>query len=186
MNWVDLLIAGVLAWTTLRAFSNGLIREAIGLLSLVAGVLLSGAYYDDLATNIDFLVPDPATRRLAAFTAIFAGTAIAGQVIALVMRQAAAILMLGPIDRIGGALFGLAKGLLLVEVALVAVAVFPAQTAVAREVHASKAAPIFLTYLPVAQLGLPPEFREPLKQLDDWQQLLGGAGLPAGLPAPKP
>ena len=182
MNWVDLLIAGVLAWTTLRAFSNGLIREVIGLLSLIAGVLLAGAYYDDLSTNVEFMVPDATTRRLVAFAAIFLGTAIAGQVIALVMRQAAAMLMLGPIDRIGGALFGFAKGLLLVEVALVVVAVFPAQTAVARELHASRAAPIILEYLPVAQLGLPVEFREPLKQLEQWPGLLGEAGAPA----PKP
>ncbi|MSQ31243.1 MAG: CvpA family protein [Dehalococcoidia bacterium] len=186
MNWVDLLIVGILAWTTLRAFSNGLIREAIGLLSLIAGVLLTGMYYDDLSANIEFLVPDANARRLAAFAAIFLGVAIAGQVLALVMRSVAAMLMLGPIDRIGGALLGLAKGVLLVEVALVAVAVFPAHTAVARAVAESKAAPVFLRYLPVAQFGLPAEFRDPLGQLQHWQQLLGAAAAPAGAPTPKP
>ena len=190
MNWVDLLIAGTIAWTTFRAFSNGLIREAISLLSLVVGLVLAGAFYDDLSANLEFLVSDPTTRRLAAFAAIFVGTAVAGQVIGMIMRSVAAVLMLGPLDHLGGAAFGFLKGLLFVEVFLIAVSVFPAATSVSKAVHESKLAPIFLDRVPIAELGLPEEFRNPLQQLNQWQQLLGPGRMPAipspSGPAPRP
>ena len=188
MNWVDLLIAGAIAWTTFRAFSNGLIREAISLLSLIAGLVLSGAFYDDLSANLEFLVPEPNTRRLAAFAAIFLGTAIAGQVLGMIMRSVAAVLMLGPFDRIGGAAFGFLKGLLFVQVLLIAVSVFPAATSVSKAVADSKLAPVFLDRVPLAELGLPEEFNNPLQQLGQWQQLLGPGmpGLAPGLPTPRP
>ena len=186
MNWVDLLIAGVLAWMTFRAFSNGLIREAISLLSLVAGLMLSGLFYDNLSTNLEFLVPDPNTRRLATFAAIFVGTAVAGQVIGMFLRSVAAVLMLGPIDHLGGAVFGFVKGLLLVEVFLIVVSVFPAQTTVARAVHESRLAPVFLDRLPFVELVLPAEFRNPLQQLSQWQGLLGPSAVPPVLPGATP
>lgn len=177
MNWLDLLIVGILAWSTFRAFSTGLIREVVTLLGLVAGIGLAGAFYDDLSANLEFIVADPTTRRLAAFAAIFTGTVIAGQVIGGVMHSAASLLFLGPLDRIGGAVFGLAKGLLLVQVVLVAISVFPAHPVVARAVADSTLAPVFLRFTAAVQLGLPKEFQDPLGQLQRWQQ----SGAPGGV-----
>ena len=187
MNWVDLLIVAIIAWTTFHAFSTGLVREVVTLLGLVAGVLLAGAFYDDLATNLAFLIDDATTRRLVAFSAIFAGTAVAGQVLGAILRQAAALLLLGPLDHIGGAVFGFAKGLLFAEVLLIAISVFPAQATAARGVGDSTLAPLFLERVPVAQLGLPGEFRDPLQQLDLWRRVLGTTTpLPAATPTPTP
>ena len=118
MNWLDLLIVGILAWTTFRAFTNGLIREVVSLLGLVAGVALSGAFYDDLSSNLEFVIADPTSRSLVAFAAIFIGTTVAGAVIGSVLHTAAALLFLGPLDKLGGAAFGLLKGLLLVQILL--------------------------------------------------------------------
>lgn len=173
MNWVDLLIVAIIAWTTFRAFTTGLVRELVTLLGLVAGLLLAGAFYNNLADNLAFLIDDTTTRQLISFGAIFAGTAIAGQVLGAILKQTAGLLLLGPLDHLGGALFGFAKGLLLVEVMLIAISVFPAQASVARGVDDSTLAPLFLDHLPVAQLGLPGEFSDPLQQLDHWRQLLG-------------
>ena len=188
MNWLDLLIVGILAWTTFRAFSAGLIREVVSLLGLVAGIALAGAFYDDLSTNLEFVIADPTTRSLAAFAAIFIGTSIAGYVIGAVLRTAAALLFLGPLDHIGGALFGLAKGLLLVQVALVVVSVFPAQPALTKAVAGSTLAPLLLRYTPAVSIGLPEEFQDPLGQFQRLQQqgVLPGLvpGLVPALPIP--
>lgn len=186
MNWLDLLIVAILAWTTFRAFSAGLIREVVALLSLVAGVMLAGAFYDNLATNLEFLITDDTTRRLAAFGAIFIGTVVAGAVLGALLRTAASMLLLGSVDRIGGAIFGLAKGLLLVEVLLIAISVFPAQTSVAQAIEESKIAPVLLQFAPVINFGLPEEFQNPLEQLRgaDLSGLPGlFPGLPEGFPA---
>ena len=183
MNWLDLLIVGIMAWTTFRAFSAGLIREVVSLLGLVAGIALSGAFYDDLSANLEFVISDPTTRSLVAFAAIFVGTSVAGAVIATVLHTAAALLFLGPIDKLGGAAFGLIKGLLLVQVLLVAVSVFPAQTTVANAVASSTLAPVFLRFTPVIKAALPQEFQDPLGSLQRWQ---GGVvpGVPGLVPGP--
>ena len=87
MNWLDLLIVGILAWFTFRAFTNGLIREVVSLLGLIAGVVLAGTFYDDLSANLEFVIEDATTRRLIAYGAIFIGTTVAGMVIAAVLHE---------------------------------------------------------------------------------------------------
>ena len=171
MNWVDLLIVAVIAFTAFRAFSNGLVRELVTLVALVLGVVLAGLFYDDLAANLGFVIDDAPTRGLIAFVAIVAGIAVAGHVIGLVLRGAAALLMLGPLDHIGGAVFGVVKGIVLVGVALIAVSVFPAQETVSRGVADSRLAPYFLERLPLVQMALPGEFSNPLDQLERWREL---------------
>jgi len=191
MNWLDLLIVGILAWTAFRAFSNGLIREVVGLLGLVAGIALAGAFYDDLSANLEFVIADPTTRRLVAFAAIFLGITIAGHVLASVLRTAASLLFLGPLDRFGGAAFGLVKGFLLIQILLLAVTIFPAQTSVARGVADSTLAPYFLRFTPIIRAALPAEFQDPLGHLQRLaveaalQGFMSGGSLP-GLPGGSP
>lgn len=186
MNWVDLLIAAVIAWTVIRGFSAGLIRQAVGLLAVVLGIVLAGMLYDDLAANLDFLIDGQTTRELIAFVAIAAGVMIAGSVLAAVLKTTASMLMLGPLDSLGGAAVGFVLGLLYVQLALIAVAVFPVSEGVSRAVDESTIAPLFLDTIPLAQLGLPEEFNDPLQQLEQWRETLGMMmpdGFPDTLPA---
>jgi len=173
MNWVDLLIAAVIAWTTFRGFSVGLIRQTVMLLAVVAGIFLGGMLYDDLAENLDFLIEDATTRNLVGFGAIVIGTMIAGSVLAAVLKTTASLLLLGPIDSIGGAVVGFVRGLLYVQLALIAFAVFPASEVAAKAVDDSRLAPLFLDRLPLAEIGLPSEFADPLEQLEAWREALG-------------
>lgn len=178
MNWIDLVIVGVLAWTTFRAFSNGLLHEVVSLAALVLGVLLAGQYYDELAANLEFLVDDGTTRNLIGFAAIFLGTLLAGMVLGAVLKGVASMLLLGPLDHLGGAAFGAVKGVLFVAMMLTALSVFPAQVTMATGIDDSTLAPVFMERLPLVQVALPGEFSNPMEQLDQWRQLSeqGGAG----------
>ncbi len=171
MNWVDLVIVAIIAWSAFRAFRTGLIRELTALVAVVAGIFLAGALSDDLAANLDFLVEDEQTRNLAAFVAIFAGTLIAGQVLSAVMSDVAGMLLLGPLDHIAGAIFGLLQGVLIVQVLLIAVAVFPAAVSVSRSVDDSRLAKFFLDSLPSIDRLLPEQFRDPAGQLERWREV---------------
>lgn len=173
MNWVDLLIAGVIAWTVFRGYSAGLIRQVVMLLAVIAGIVLGGMLYDDLATNLDFLIEDATTRQFIAFGAIVSGAVVAGMVLAAVLKQTASLLLLGPVDSLGGAVLGFLRGLLYVQFALIAFAVFPASETVAKAVDESTLAPLFLERIPLAELGLPEEFSDPLGQLSEWREALG-------------
>ncbi len=178
MSWIDLLIVGLVAWFTFRAFANGLIREVVTLAALILGVVLAGRFYPELSADIEFLIDDGTVRSLVSFIAILGGVVVLGQVLAAVLRRAASMLMLGPFDRLGGAAFGFAKGFMLVQVLLIAVAIFPASTRVALAVDDAALAPFFLDSVPVVKLTLPSEFHDALGTLGRWRETL-----PRDLPA---
>lgn len=171
MNWVDLLIVAIVAWSAFRAFRTGLVRELTALIAVVAGIFLAGALSDDLADSLDFLISDPATRNLAAFIAIFAGVFVAGQVLSAVLSDVAGMLLLGPLDHIAGAIFGVLQGILVVQILLIAVAVFPAAASVSSVVDDSRLADVFLDTLPSVDRFLPEQFRDPMGQLERWREV---------------
>lgn len=176
MHWLDLIIVAVIAWVTFTAFSRGLIREVVTLVALVVGAIVAGAFYDELSANLEFLIDNDTTRNLASFGALLGGILILGQLLAGVLRKTAGLFMLGPFDHLGGAAFGFVKGVILVEVALIAVSIFPASETVATAIDESTLAPVFLERAPVAELALPAEFDNALDRLREWQ-----AGLPASV-----
>ncbi|MGE3961582.1 MAG: CvpA family protein [Dehalococcoidia bacterium] len=189
MNWVDLLIAGAIAWTTFRGLRTGLIRQVVWLVAVLAGLLLAGNLYDDLSANLDFVIEDETTRNLVAFVAIVLGSVIAGMVVGEVLRTTATLLMLGPIDSLGGAAVGFVRGLAYVQLTLLAFAVFPANEDLARGIDDSTLAPFFLDEIGFVGAVLPDEFENPLDQLEAWRARLGALvpSVPAGeVPASGP
>jgi membrane protein required for colicin V production len=133
-------------------------------------VFLAGAYYQRLSADISFLISDDRTRALVAFLALFGGIVVLGQLLGLMLRRTAALLMLGPLDHLGGAAFGFIEALLLVQVLLFAVAVYPPAKGVAAAVDDSQLAPLFLNSVPGVNLALPSEFNDALHQLERFRQ----------------
>ena len=179
VHWIDLVIVAIVAWSTFAAFRRGLIRELVSLLSVIAGGLIAAHLHMRLATNIDFIVEDPVTRRLIAFAAIFAGMIVLGQVLAMLLRTAAGMLFLGPLDHLGGAAFGLVQGLLVVLFLLFALSAFPASEQLTEALQESTLAPYFLDRLPLFERLLPDDFENAIKNFD-----VSGLPLPGGLPLP--
>lgn len=173
MNWVDLLIAAVIAWTTFRGLRTGLIRQVVWLVAVVAGLLLAGQLYRDLSANLSFILDEGATRDLVAFGSIILGAVLAGIVVGEVLRTTASMLMLGPLDSLGGGLVGFVRGVIYVQLTLLALAVFPANEALTRGVDESTLSPYFLDDLSIVGFGLPAEFSNPLEQLDQWRETVG-------------
>ena len=165
MHWLDLVIVAIVAWLTLRAMSVGLIREAATVVAVVGGAILAGRFYSELADDIAFAIEHETWRELAAFGAIFAGCVVLGQIAAEGLRRVSVLLLLGPFDRIGGAAFGFLKGVLVVEVLLLAGLAFPVSGVVDEAIRESALAPAFIDGFPVLLELLPPEFREAAERL---------------------
>jgi membrane protein required for colicin V production len=181
VHWIDLVIVAIVAWSALAALRRGLIRELVSLISVVAAGLLAAHVHERLAANIDFIVEDQQLRKLIAFVAIFAGVVVLGQILATVLRAAAGLLMLGPIDHLGGGAFGLAQGLLIVMFLLFALSAFPASARLTEALQQSALAPYFLDRLPVFERLLPDEFETAIGSFQ-----AGVLPLPDGIPAPMP
>ena len=170
MHWIDLIIVAVVAWTTFAAFRAGLVREIIPLLAVILGAILASTFYDDLAADIDFLVDHEPTRKFIAFVAIFGGIVIIGQIASTLLRTTAMLLMLGPLDHIGGAVFGFLKGVLFVEILIFAATSFPVSDGVTDALNDSALAPFFIEQLPLMKALMPSEVKEALDAFE--------AGLP--------
>jgi membrane protein required for colicin V production len=125
MNWLDIVILILLVGFTLAAFSAGLIRELVTLVSVLLGIVIAGALYDNLAKDILVFVDDEDASEAIAFLALFGSVYLLGQIGASLLKTGASLLMLGALDRIGGAVIGFLKGIIVVQVLLLTFAAYP-------------------------------------------------------------
>jgi membrane protein required for colicin V production len=157
MNWLDAVIVIAIAWFTFAAFRAGIIREVVGVIALVVGVLAAGYYYDDLAENVLLVIDDDTAANVIAFLVLFGAVALGGQLAAFLLKRVASLLALGWVDHLAGAAFGLLKGLILVEVFLILFTTYP-YLGLGGAVRGSAIAPLFLDGGPVLLKLLPGEF----------------------------
>lgn len=158
LNWVDAVILASLAWFTYAAFNAGLIREVITILGAVFAVALAGLFYADLAKTVDVGVKDLEISRAIAFGILFGATVLASQLIAAFLKQAATLLFLGLFDSLGGAVFGLVKAFIFLEMALIFAITFR-ELHLTDDIRGSTLAPFFLDALPVLTRILPDKFK---------------------------
>jgi uncharacterized membrane protein required for colicin V production len=89
---------------------------------------------------------------------IFGAVILASQLIAMFLKTAASVLLLGLFDSIGGAFLGLFKALILVEIALIFAITFE-DLGLMNAVKGSVIAPFFLDVIPFLQHILPDKFQ---------------------------
>ncbi|KKK81828.1 hypothetical protein LCGC14_2809550, partial [marine sediment metagenome] len=95
--------------------------------------------------------------RAVAFLLLLGAVYLAGQLIAIMLKQVAAVLLLGWADRIGGALFGILKGLIVVEALLILLVTYP-QLGLDDAIDGSALGSVFLDAASVLLFVLPDEF----------------------------
>jgi membrane protein required for colicin V production len=125
MNWLDVVVILLVAGFTIAAYSAGLIRETITLVAVIAGIIIAGLLYQRLASDVLVFIDDEDAAEAVSFLALFGGVYLMGQIGAYVLKTGASLLMLGPIDHLGGAVFGFIKGILVVEMLLIILAAYP-------------------------------------------------------------
>src|SRR3954471_4845594 len=114
MTSVDYAVVAILALSTLLAFLRGVVRELIAIASWVGGFIAAFSFGHTLATMLPGMESSPVLKEVLAFALILVGVLVAGTLIALVLSKLIRAIGLGFVDRLLGAAFGLARGLLLV------------------------------------------------------------------------
>lgn len=125
MNWLDLVILLVIAWFTFAAFQAGFIRETVTVVAAIVGVALAGMFYTDLSEDLLSFIDSRQLANIVAFTAIFGATALAGQMMAVVLKPTVNALQLGIFDQLLGAGFGFFKALVFIQIFLVLFITYP-------------------------------------------------------------
>ena len=154
MNWLDIVILVVAAITTFLGLRIGIIKAALSLAGLIVGIILAGHYSVPLSEQLPF-IPQADVAKVVAFAIILIGVMVIASVLAKLLKWAASAVMLGWVNRLGGAAFGLVLGALFCGALLATWARF---LGVAEIINDSNLAVILLDRFPVVLALLPDEF----------------------------
>lgn len=125
MSWLDAAIVIVFLFFIVTAFQNGFVRETVSMASAIAGVVLAGFFYDNVADSLLSSIDNVTTKNVIAFLIIFGGISIAGQLVAMLVHPAVVIMQLGIADQLLGAVFGLVKAFVIIEALLILMIAYP-------------------------------------------------------------
>ena len=126
MPFIDIAILGVVAFSALASFRRGLFTEAFSLATWVGAAVVTLAYASRFSTLLPRdAIESPAARATFAALGLFLGTLAIGTALHWLVRRIVARGRPGWIDRIAGAGFGLARGALIVALAVLAANLVP-------------------------------------------------------------
>ncbi|HUV75583.1 MAG TPA: CvpA family protein [Dehalococcoidales bacterium] len=109
MNWLDIVIIALIAIPTLIGLKIGIIKAALSLAGVILGTILAGHYYAALAEQLTF-ISQANLAKIAAFAIILIGVMLIAGVLAAVLKWVVSAVMLGWVNRLGGAIFGFLLG----------------------------------------------------------------------------
>lgn len=112
-DYVVLVIVGV---SVLLSVMRGFVREILALASWIIAFFVAKAYVMELAPLLHEAIPNDSLRYLAAFIILFLAALLICSLLAIALSQIFKHVGLSALDRVLGAFFGLARGLLVVVV----------------------------------------------------------------------
>jgi membrane protein required for colicin V production len=124
------------------------------IVGLIVGVVLAGRYSGALGDKLSF-ISDPNTAQTVAFVFIIVAALIIAMILAFILRKVASTILLGWIDRLGGAVLGLFLGMIFAGAILTMYMKYFGSTGVVSE---SWIAGFLLDKFPIVLGLLPKEF----------------------------
>lgn len=143
MMWADWCILAAISASTLLGAFRGLVREAFSLAGWVAAMVVARMFYRDLDRLLVDSISTPSVRMVAAFLLLFVATLLISSMLAYLVQTLTQAAGLGWSDRLLGAAFGVARGLILTLVLLMSAAPYVAKDPWWQR---SRLAPVFMHY----------------------------------------
>lgn len=113
MTWLDYAVLGVFAVSLVLGAWRGLVREVVSVLGWVIAFLAANLLAGPVGPAMPQVIPTPELRVAAAFVAVFIGSLVVTTLVALLLSKVIKAVGLGGVDRLLGAAFGAARGLLI-------------------------------------------------------------------------
>jgi membrane protein required for colicin V production len=154
MNWLDIVILVIIVISAFFGLRAGIIKAVLSVAGVVVGVVLAGRYYIILGEHLSF-ISQPGLVKIAAFAIILIGVMIVAAVLASLIKWAVSVVMLGWVNRLGGAILGLVLGAVFCGALLTIWVKF---TDTGGPVHESVLAGLLLNSFPMVLALLPGEF----------------------------
>jgi membrane protein required for colicin V production len=123
LNWLDVILIIILLITFILGLIKGLLRQVIGLLAVVGGIILASRYYGWVSWKLFKFISSDFWRNCLAFLIVFIAVLLLGWLISFILTK----LMKGTLsltNHLLGGLFGLLKGILISAVIVFGLLVF--------------------------------------------------------------
>lgn len=109
MNWLDYVILVLIVVPTLIGLKIGIIKALFTVAGIIVGVVLAGRFSNSLGESLTFIA-DPGWAKIAAFAIILIGVMVIASVLATVLKKVVSAVLLGWVNRLGGAVLGFLLG----------------------------------------------------------------------------
>ena len=127
MNTIDVLILIIILLFTIRGFFRGFILELSTLVGLVIGYLAAITYLGLLSGLLQSLLPEAPVSivNIISFSVIFVGINILLKISANIITRTLKFAMLGWLNRLLGAVFGMTKSILILSIVVFLLSLIP-------------------------------------------------------------
>ena len=137
-HWIDLFLGGIVLLFVLRGWRRGLVRGLVDAIGFVVGLLLAITYMSAGVAWLNSLIHLPGKLAIVvSFLGIFLITVLAFRVGGMLLRGALHITPAGLVDSGAGAFFGGFKGVFLLSLVLMLIALTPLSEKIAGQMKAS-------------------------------------------------
>jgi membrane protein required for colicin V production len=111
-NWLDWALAAIVVASIVTATIKGFVREIISLASLAVGLIVAAAGYTRVAVWFEDLTKSHNVALGLGFLVLFLGTLLIGAVVSMLVQKFVKAAGIQWFDRFLGAVFGLARGVI--------------------------------------------------------------------------
>jgi membrane protein required for colicin V production len=119
MNWLDLILIILGIISVIGGLKTGIVKSAIPLVGLIAGIFLALHFYKPFSEVLSF-IPQNRVAQGVAFALIFIGVLLVTAGLTRLLSWAVSSVMLGWLDHVIGAIWGLLWGAIFITAILAA------------------------------------------------------------------
>jgi membrane protein required for colicin V production len=124
MNSFDIITTVILGYSSIRGLFRGLVKELSSVVGVLGGFYGAYSYYPTVSKLMSGFISDPSHRNILGFFLIFCGVFVIISIVGVIIKYLLNVAFLGWVDRIGGVMVGIVKGVLIVSVFFIALTAF--------------------------------------------------------------